>query len=229
MADDFPLDEGTTLTTAVFGVPVGGLVQVWTDKSTVWHLHDAAAFADSVGRGHLARTKIGPGRYRESCLFDEESGTLMLQERRVAERTDDGFQVGGRVFTSEPPSDVFGDPWIDLSTAVFRAAAQAFGRGELIVVEPGGWDDSDGRYCMIAAINDDGVEQIVLETAPVPSGSEVWPATAETAGQTITAPATEDSLRGAGTLAIDAVNRWGVAPWDVTITYVVPGEAFEKH
>lgn len=228
MAEDFPLSEGTTLTTATFGVPVGGLVQVWTDQPTVWHLVDAAGFSDAVGVGAVARTRISPGRYREACLFDVETGTLVIQQREVAGHTDAGYQIGGRVFTSEPPSDVFGDPWEDLSAAIFRAAGQAFARGELIVVEPGGWDDSDGRYCLIGAFHDEGADQIVLETAPAPTGSEVWPASDDTTGQTISAPATDDSLRGAGTLAIDAVNRWGVAPWDVTITYVVPAEAFTE-
>ncbi|WP_440714098.1 hypothetical protein [Gordonia sp. FQ] len=224
MAEDFPIDEGTTLTTAVFSVPVGGLVQVWTDKSTIWHLHDAEAFSAVVGLGGVARTRIAPGRYREACLFDEDSGTLMLQERHAAEHTADGYQVGGRVFTSEPPSEVAGSPWDDLRDAVARAAGEAFGRGELIVVEPGGWDDSDGRYCLIAAMSGEHGEQIVLETVPVPAGSTVWPATDDTEGQTVSAPITDDALRAAGTLAIDAVNRWGVAPWDVTITYIVPAE-----
>lgn len=228
MPDDFPLSEGTTLTTAVFGVPVGGLVQVWTDKPTVWRLVDVGGFSDAVGIGSVARTQIGPGRYREVCLFDDENGTVVLQERHFLEASDKGYQVGGRVFQAEPPSEVFGDPWEDLSAAVFHAAARAFDRGELIVVEPGGWDDSDGRYCLIGAFHDGAVDQIVLETSPVPAGSEVWPATDETAGQTISAPVSDDTLRGAGTLAIDAVHRWGLAPWDVTITYVVPPEAFTE-
>lgn len=224
--NDFPLNEGATLSTAVFGVPVGGLVQVWADEPTVWHLNDAAAFADTVGTGSVARTQIGPGRYREAALFDAETGTLMLQERQVSERTDESYQAGGRVFTAEPPSEVVGDPWDDLGRAVFRAAAEAFGRGELIVVEPGGWDDSDGRYCLIAGIHEDGEDRILLETKPAPTGSEVWPATDETEGQTIAAPASEESLNGASTLTVDAVSRWGVAPWDVSLTYIVPAEAF---
>ncbi|MFC0316021.1 hypothetical protein ACFQNE_15070 [Gordonia phosphorivorans] len=230
MTDDFPLKKGTTLTTAVLGVPVGGLVQVWAGKPTLWRLVDIGGFSDAVGVGAVARTQISPGRYREVCLFDEATGTVVLQERHFLEAAaDQGFQVGGRVFNAEPPSEVFGDPWEDLSTAVFHAAARAFERGELIVVEPGGWDDSDGRYCLIGAFHDGGIDQIVLETSPVPAGSEVWPATDEEQGQTISAPVSDDTLRGAGTLAIDAVHRWGVAPWDVTITYVVPPEAFTDH
>lgn len=226
MSDRSPLDEGATLTTAVFGVPVGGLIQVWTDKPTIWHLADAEGFAEAVGRGSLSRHRVRAGRYRELCLFDEETGTLMLQERQSVESSADGSRVGGRVFHSKPPSDVFGDPWEDLNSAIFRAAAEAFSRGELIVVEPGGWDDADGRYCLVVAVHDGGADQIILETVPTPTGSQLWPATEETTGQTISAPASEDALRGAGALAVEAISRWGVAPWDITITYVVPEEAF---
>lgn len=226
MSDDAPLGDGVQLTTAVFGVPVGGIVQVWTDKPTIWHLADPGAFADIVGSGLIARTQIRPGRYREECLFDEESGTLVLQDRQSAENDDEGPQIGGRVFTSAPPSEVFGDPWEDLNVAIFRAAAQAFTRHELVVIEPGGWDDSDGRFCLIVAVHDNGADQIILETSPTPSGSELWPPTDDLDHQTVSAPASEDSLRGAGALAVDAISRWGVAPWDVTITYVVPSEAF---
>ena len=227
MTDDFPLKKGTTLTTAVLGVPVGGLVQVWADKPTLWRLVDIGGFSDAVGVGAVARTQISPGRYREVCLFDEATGTVVLQERHFLEAAaDQGFQVGGRVFNAEPPSEVFGDPWEDLNVAIFRAAAQAFARHELIVIEPGGWDDSDGRFCLIVAVHDDGADQIILETSPAPSGSELWPPTDQTDHQTISAPASEDSLRGAGALAVEAISRWGVAPWDVTITYVVPSEAF---
>lgn len=227
MSGEFPVSDGTTLTTAVFGVPVGGLVQVWTDRPTVWHLADAAAFSDAVGQGTVSRTQIRTGRYREACLFDENTGTLMLEQRGVAEQTDEGYRVGGRVFSAQAPSDVFGDPWDDLRDAIVRTAAKAFARGELIVVEPGGWDDADGRYVLIVAVNDDGVDRIVMETVPTPTGSESWPpADDDDSGQTVSAPATDEALRGAGSLAIDAINRWGVAPWDVTVTYVVPGEAF---
>ncbi len=228
MSDEFPLGEGATLTTAVFGVPVGGVVQVWTDKSTIWHLHDAAGFTDAAGKGTVGRTRIAPGRYREACLFDESTGTLMLQDRHALEHSEEGFQVGGRVFTAEAPSEVFGEPWEDLANAVFRAAVAAFRRGEVIVVEPGGWETSDERYCLIAGINDDGVDRLILETVPAPTGSEVWPPSDDPKGQTISAPASDEAIEGVGTLAIDAVHRWGLAPWDVTITYVVPGEAFPK-
>lgn len=223
---DSPLGDGAQLTTAVFGVPVGGLIQVWTDKPTVWHLSDPGSFTDIVGSGLIARTQIRPGRYREECLFDEESGTVVLESRHGAAQPESESQVGGRIFTAAPPSEVFGDPWEDLNVAIFRAAAQAFARHELIVVEPGGWDDSDGRFCLIVAVHDDGADQIILETSPAPTGSELWPPTDQSDHQTISAPASEDALRGAGALAVEAISRWGVAPWDVTITYVVPSEAF---
>ncbi|MFT3661848.1 MAG: hypothetical protein QM809_10730 [Gordonia sp. (in: high G+C Gram-positive bacteria)] len=225
---DTPQTAGESLPLAVFGVPVGGLVQVWTDEPTLWQLTDADGFGELVATGSIARAEIGPGSYREIARFDAATGALTLETLTATEGAENPESVTSRVFTSQAPQEVTGDPWEDLGRTIFRATAAAFSRGELIVVEPGGRESMGDRYCLIAGIHEDGTDRILLETKPAPTGSEVWPPSDDPEGQTIAAPASEEALNGAVSLALDAINRWEIAPWDVALTYVVPAEAFRE-
>ena len=62
------LRPGTVLTTAVLSPCVGGLVRTWTDSgSQLGSLEDPAALRRLMGHGALARSPVGPDRFREAA------------------------------------------------------------------------------------------------------------------------------------------------------------------
>ncbi|MDR2280193.1 MAG: hypothetical protein LBE07_04955 [Gordonia sp. (in: high G+C Gram-positive bacteria)] len=194
-------------TSAVIGVPVAGVVQLWTDAPSIWQVDDFDGFASLVGTGQIARTEIAPRRFREVGLLDEEAGTLT---------------VGDATFTLTPAEAFDGDFWDSLNASVTRIAADAFGRAEIVVTERGGWETSDAEYCLAGALINDGQPIVLIETAPTPTDNDFWPPSDDPVGQTVTAPLSDESLPGVGVLTMAAVNSWGVAPWDVAVTYLVP-------
>lgn len=196
-----------TSTTAVIGLPVAGVVQLWTDEPSIWRVAEFDALAELVGTGQIERTEVAPRRFREVGVLDDAAGTLT---------------VDGTVFALEPADAFDGDFWDALNRTVTATAADAFGRGEMIVIERGGWTASDSEYCLAAALVNDGRPIVLIETAPAPSDDDYWPPSDDATGQTVTAPLSEESLPGIGALTMSAVNGWGVAPWDVVATYVVP-------
>ena len=201
---------GMTSTTAVIGVPVAGVVQLWTDEPSIWQVADFDAFTAIVGTGRLARTEVAPRRFRETGMLDETTGTLTVDD--------------GTVFALTPAEAFDGDFWDSLNGTVTRVAAEAFGRAEAVVTERGGWTASDTEYCLAGALMSEGEPIVLIETAPTPTDDDFWPPSDDPIGQTVTAPLSEESLPGVGVLTMAAVNGWGVAPWDVVITYVVPDQ-----
>ncbi len=192
---------------AVIGLPVAGVVQLWTDEPSIWRVDDFEQFSALVGTGQLERTEVAPRRFRETGLLDETAGTLTLD---------------GTVFALRPADEFDGDFWDSLNAAVTAIATDAFGRGEIVVTERGGWESSDDEYCLAGALMNDGEPVVLIETAPVPTENAFWPPSDDPVGQTVTAPLSDETLPGIGVLTMAAVNGWGVAPWDVAITYIVP-------
>ncbi|HEY5856026.1 MAG TPA: hypothetical protein VIW24_18795 [Aldersonia sp.] len=116
---------------------------------------------------------------------------------------------------------MFGDPWRDLEEFLGAVAADVPRRGEFAVVELGGWDAPRAPYVFITVLDGPGAQRAIVEAAPVPRDTGVWPddVPADEDGITIEAPALPETLAAAGVLAAAAVRTWDIAPWDVAITY----------
>jgi hypothetical protein len=61
----------------------------------------------------------------------------------------------------------------------------------------------------------------VVETAPAPIGADLWQRHIRpgSAGATMVAPASDETLAVVPTLIVDACATWGREPWDLAITY----------
>ncbi|MEP9395383.1 hypothetical protein ABLE94_24440 [Gordonia sp. VNK1] len=222
--NEFGLTEGAILSTVVLGAPVGGVLQVWGDEPSLWSVCDLDQLAAMVGVGRIARTRIEQGRYREAGFIDDDGTALLLQARVPLETSDEGHRGAATYFALTPATEVFGNPWAELADLISRGAIGAIQRGEILVVEQGGWE-SQPRYCLLAAMGANERIEMVIETAPAPGTSRMWPPAVSGSGQTIRAPFSDDTVGVSGRLAVEAISEWGCAPWDLTFTYVVPSES----
>ena len=77
MSDQPPIMPGSVLVSCTLSCVVGGVVQTNIgDRERMWRVDDPDKLRDQLGRGLLARTPSGPGRYSESGLIDEKQGLL---------------------------------------------------------------------------------------------------------------------------------------------------------
>ncbi|MFE3290764.1 hypothetical protein [Rhodococcus sp. NPDC059234] len=224
MTNDVPagLEVGTTLTTAMISPVAGGLVRTWTETaSALWAVDDPAGLADLLGRGLIARTAVPDNRFREAVLLDAVAGTLLVQNRFA-----DGGESDARVFRLGQPVRPENNPWTDLDDFLSAVAVSAAERGEYCVVERGGWDAPAEPYCFFGVVDDSGERVSVIEAAPVPRGTGVWPEVPDDGrpGTSVSSPASTETVEAAGIFATTAVEAWGVAPWDVALTFGRMGE-----
>ncbi|MCS3781152.1 hypothetical protein [Tsukamurella ocularis] len=219
MTDRPPIPAGSQLTTAVLGLPLAGVVRLWTDRPSTWRVRDYDALLSRLGTGSIARTATAPHRYREAAFLDAANGQLLIQARNLLSTNDQGYSAEGFVVDLEPADLPQEDLWDELRATLSRIALHAIQRGEAMVVELGGWDPPVEPYCLATALVEDGEARSVVETAPAVSGSEFWPEVGEQPGQTLSAPLTEDTVSVIGILAADALLSWGVHPCDLAITY----------
>ncbi|MFC7449424.1 hypothetical protein [Rhodococcus daqingensis] len=220
MTNDAPggLEVGATLTTAMISPVSGGLVRTWTDSDSVlWSVDDPDGLSELLGRGLIARTSVPGERFREAVLLDAEAGTLLVQGRYP----ESAENISARVFRLGEPVRPERNPWTDLDHFLAAAAASAVARDEYWVVELGGWDAPHEPYCFFGVIADEGERVSVIETAPVPRDTGVWPEVPEDGrpGTSVSSPASEDTIEAAGIFAVTAVESWGVSPWDVALTF----------
>ncbi|MFC9787426.1 hypothetical protein [Rhodococcus sp. NPDC127528] len=224
MTNDVPagLAVGATLTTAMISPVAGGLVRTWTETdSALWAVDDPAGLTGLLGRGLVARTAVPDNRFREAVLLDAAAGTLVVQNRFA-----DGREVEARAFRLGEPVRPANNPWTDLDDFLSAAAVSAAERGEYCVVELGGWDAPAEPYCFFGVVDDGGERVSVIEAAPVPRGTGVWPEVPDDGrpGTSVSSPASAETVAAAGIFATTAVEAWGVAPWDVALTFGRTGE-----
>lgn len=226
MSDTFPLNEGDTLVVAQLSPCLGGLIRTWTseDGSQLWSLPDPTWLAEHQGTGTIARTLREDRRYREVAMLSRETGALLVQPRFPDKVESDTLQMQAQVLQLAPPAEPADTAAHDLSALLTRATRHCFSSGEFLVVEHGGWDAPQTPFCLFAVLDDNGSPLITIETSPPPNGSEAWdphihPGN-ETAG--LRAPATPETLEVAPFLMIEAIARWGVAPWDLALTFGTP-------
>lgn len=139
MTGDVPLEPGAFLTTAELGPCVGGVIRTWAGgDSRLWAPRDPAALRALMGRGLLARTVVGPDRYREVGLLDAASGALALVPRFPSSTDADGVTLEGRVVSLGEAGARTDATTKDFLAYLYDAVAHVEESGELLIVEKGG-------------------------------------------------------------------------------------------
>lgn len=155
-------------------------------------------------------------------MLSERTGTLMIQGRFPVKVDDDSYSVEANMVRLQParrPSESVFDDFRGLLT---RAIQHCLKSNEFLVVELGGWEVPQEPFCLFAVVADDDVGPVsVIETAPDPVGSEFWGPhiVPGRESQSLSAPATPETLDVAPILMIEAISRWGVQPWDLALTF----------
>lgn len=161
------LEPGAVLATAVLGPCVGGVVRTWTEaESRLWSPEDPSALRELMGRGLLARTQIGPDRFREVGLLDAASGTLALVPRFPSATDADGMTLDGRMVALGEATAVPESVLAELERYLADAITSATESGERLVVETGSawspgepWVEVTGdAAAAVAAVASWGVE-----------------------------------------------------------------------
>lgn len=221
------LRAGATLTTAMLSPCVGGLVRTWTDtgQSRLWSVAEAEYLHDVQGTAQLSRTPYGEGRFREVGLLSDDGAMLSVMSRFPREAEDGSLQFDGSLLTLGPADAPGASSYADFRSLLDRAVRRTVETNEYLIVEKGGWDAPAEPYCLFAAVVQDGTTVSVIEAAPAPHGSEIWAPSIDpgAAGATLRAPLTEDSIGVVALVMIDAIATWGLAPWDLALTFGVRG------
>lgn len=138
-------------------------------------------------------------------------------------KSDHSDAVAGLEPPREPKESAF-DDFIQLLT---QAMTHAQAAGEALIVAIGGWAPPPGPYCLFMETGQQGVRMNSFQTAPPPEGSEwLWSsgaATVEGPRVTLRLPAGPETLERGPWLMMDAIYRWGLAPWDLVLTFVPGG------
>ena len=168
-------------------------------------LHPSALRA-FLARRLAPRTSLEPGRYREVARLDG-AGVLV---------------IGKRPFAVEVCSDpeVTDDLWAAAVETFQEAAADAIARGEVLVVEPGGWESTPETFAVCGARKTAGEEwSLYVEAVPAPRAPS-WPEPpVGEPGWGVEAPADAETLASLGGLLADAVSMWAASPFDVVFTF----------
>ena len=214
--------QGLMLQTVLLGPPVSDRIVTWDrrNRPTLWSLDESAVNADGVGRGRVARTAVGDGRYREVGLLDPRTGSLTIPDRCQ----DGDGAMNGPTFRVSSPRPVAELPPPDnhafavwLQTVLLDAA----NRGETVTVENGGLDVSPEPYAYFTCAREhEGTWLQYVEAAPPPRGSQLWPP--QPMGKpaaTLCTPATPEAVSRAALLLIDALSEWASSPLLLGLTF----------
>ncbi|WP_202918973.1 hypothetical protein [Saccharothrix deserti] len=210
---------GSTLTTVVPGLPIGGYLPLWiNDECTFWRMTEPGAVLDKLALGALARAPLNDHRFRDLVALDEASSTIMLLNRY---RSEDGGIASGvaeltRVTGREAHEALTTDTLLEAFRWVGRVSVAAAQRGECVVVEPGTHDaDLTEPYVLMAVQEHEGRQVSIVQTAPAPpADAPMWNGMASLNG-----PATRESIEAGGLLTMYAMNAWGEHPLRLCLTF----------
>lgn len=223
--NEIGLRVGDTLTTAMLSPCVGGLVRTWTDPggSALWSVAEADYLRDIQGTAALSRTPHADRRFRETGLLAADGATLMLMSRFPQPAEDGTLQFDSSVLTLAPAAAPGESTVADFRSLLDRAIRRTLQTNEYLIVEKGGWDAPAVPYCLFAAVTEEGAALSVIETAPAPHDSEIWSPWIKPGEPRVTlrAPLTEGTIGVAAAMMIDAIATWGLAPWDLALTFEV--------
>ncbi|ONI85450.1 hypothetical protein ALI22I_26955 [Saccharothrix sp. ALI-22-I] len=210
---------GSTLTTVVPGVPVGGYLPLWiNDECTFWRMTDPDAVLEKLALGALARSPLTDQRFRDLVALDESSSTIMLLNRY---RSEDGGIASGmttltRVTGREAHEALTTDTLLEAFRWIGRVSVAAAQRGECVTVEPGTHvADLTEPYVMLAVQEHEGRQVSIAQTEPTPpAGTPMWNGMASLNG-----PATRETIEAGGLLSMYAMNAWGEHPLRLCLTF----------
>lgn len=221
MSKNFPLNPGDTSVVAQLSLCAGGLVRTWGDTSRLWSVPDDAYLRSVMATGTIARTVREENRFREVAFVSEDTGTLWLQSR-FPKATDNGtMELEGSIVELQPAKEPSASTFDDVRELLTQAIHHALSRNEYLLVEQGGWDAPDEPFCLFIVIPDGDDLVSIIETAPAPNGSDIWRPhiVADGGSTTLSAPATSDTVEVAPLIMLDAIATWGLAPWDLALTF----------
>ncbi|MEU4446456.1 hypothetical protein AB0K14_34405 [Actinosynnema sp. NPDC050801] len=210
---------GSTLTTVVPGLPVGGYLPLWVDgECTFWRMTEPDAVLAKLGLGTLARTPLTDRRFRDLVALDESSSTIVLLDRYRGEDGGIGSELAGltRVTGLEAHEALTTDTLLEAFRWIGRVSGAAAERGEYVAVEPGTHaEDLAEPYVLLAVQEREGRPVSTARTAPTPPpGTPMWLGQA-----THDTPATTDSIEAGGLLAMYAMNTWDEHPLRLCLTF----------
>lgn len=220
------LHPGDTLTTASLSLCVGGLLQTWTEPGgpRLWSVPEAQGLQSIQGTGVIGRSLRAPRRFRETALLSESTGTLLLQPR-FPTRTEDGdLRFEAKALRVAPATELPTSTQDDVRALLVQSIKHCLSSGEFFAVERGGWNAPAEPFCLFILLPDDDGSISVIETAPPPDSSETWQPHI-VAGQdrtSIGAPASATSIDAAPSIIMAAIETWGLAPWDLALTFGRP-------
>jgi hypothetical protein len=193
--------------TVLLGCLINGHLRLWRSDARadcVGPLHPSA-IRELLARGSAPRASLEPGRAREFGRLDR-AGVLVVGNRPFAVELCSDPEVSEALWTAA--AEVFRD-----------AASDAIARGELLVIEPGGWEAASETYAECGARKTPtGEWSLYVEASPAPRGPS-WPEPAEgESGWGVTAPADPEALAALGELLTEAVAMWERSPLDVVLT-----------
>lgn len=224
MDDNFALRAGDTAVTAQLSPCVGGLVRTWADggEPQLWSTPDAEWLLQAQGTGHIGRARREDRRFREAGMLSERSGTLMIQGRFPVKTDDDNYSIEANMVRLQPADQPNETVFDDFRALLARAIQHCLRSNEYLVIELGGWDAPQEPFCLFAVIADEESGSVsVIETAPDPTGSEIWDPhiVPGRESQSLSAPASPETIDVAPYLMIEAISGWGVEPWDLSLTF----------
>lgn len=231
MADDntaaaVPVEAGDIASTAMLSPCVGGLMRTWTESGAtqLWSVPNAEFLLANQGTGVLSRTCRTEGTFQEAGMLVEGRHTLMLRQRFPSKQDADGtMSIPGYMISLEPPREPAESAFDDFIQLLTQAMTHAQAAGEALIVAIGGWEPPPGPYCLFMETEQQGVRMNNFQTAPPPEGSEwLWSsagALVEGSRATLRLPAGPQTLEQGPWLMMDAIYRWGLAPWDLTLSF----------
>ncbi|MEO6088170.1 MAG: hypothetical protein ABIQ18_34160 [Umezawaea sp.] len=219
-------EVGAAMSTVVPGLPIGGYLPLWLDDEDVsyWRMTDPETVLSALGQGALARTPVLENRFRDVVALDPTSSTIMLANRY---RDENGGVSGPatplvRVAEVEARAAVTAETVLEAFRWVGLASEAAADRGEYVAVEAGGITHREKPYVLMVVRQHNGQRISVVETSPVPDEAPIWhdQMVHEAAtGQTMSGPATPETIRGGGLLAMYATTTWDLHPSRLALSF----------
>lgn len=224
-AVDLGFAPGDHLATAMLSPPVLGAVRTWNGASVLWLLPPGRELDWSdIGRGALARTEVEPGRYREVGLLSDR-GALVLLDRHGTHLAMGLSSQDAQTLPLRPANELPGDAstaWHAFGSWLGAVAVDAARRGEVLLVERGGWPHQPEPYALFGILrSESGQATSHVEASPAPSTLQPPWAAAQRSGDVgvLGAPATLETVAAAGEVLASAVSTWASSPWDTCVTF----------
>lgn len=219
----FPPDAGDPRTEVQLSPCVGGLVRTFDADggSRLWSVPTDEWLRSTQATGRLGRTVREGRRFRETALLSAADGTLLVRPRFPVRGENGVLTMEPQLVRLAPERRPSRSTHQDLRELLVRAVQHCAGRDEFLVVERGGWGAPADPFCLFAVLPDGDGAVSVVETAPAPTGSQVWEPYIDPANptHTIGAPASPETIGAAPMLITEAISRWGLDPWDLGLTF----------